>query len=157
MEEWRTITDFPDYQVSNMGRVKSIKWGRELIMKQCTYKRYKRIQLTDSPRWQTLSLHRLVAIAFIDNPDNLPEVNHKNHIRDDNRVENLEWVSHEENQRGKIYATGVTGEKYIKARGNKFEIKIRRNNTQVVYYARFETLPEAVAARDEWLMNNPAH
>lgn len=45
----------------------------------------------------SLSIHRLVATAFIPNPDNLPEVNHINHDGTDNRVENLEWVSHRQN------------------------------------------------------------
>jgi hypothetical protein len=156
MEEWRAITDFPDYQVSNMGRVMSTKWGKERIMKSATYHGYKKIQLRiNSDTYWTTTVHRLVAAAFIGNPDNFPEVNHINHIRDDNRVENLEWVTHNQNQRGKIYAPGATGEKYIKIRANRFEIKIRRNNTQVVYYARFDTLPEAVQARNEWLANNP--
>ena len=157
MEEWRAITDFPDYQVSNLGRVRSRKWGKERIMKPATYHGYKKIQLCiNSEDYWTTTVHRLVATAFIGNPDNLPEVNHINHIRDDNRVENLEWVTHNENQRGKIYAPGATGEKYIKIRANRFEIKIRRNNTQVVYYARFDSLPEAIQARNEWMANNPA-
>ena len=59
---------------------------------------YLRVQLyMGNGKGRTEKVHRLVAIAFIDNPDNLPEVNHINHQRDDNRVENLEWVTHKEN------------------------------------------------------------
>ena len=54
-----------------------------------------RFSIESMPQWK--SVHRLVAELFIDNPSNKPHINHINNIRDDNRVENLEWVTHSEN------------------------------------------------------------
>lgn len=97
MEIFKDIKSNPDYQISNLGRVWSKKSNRYLKPQKdnCGYLR---IQLyMGNGKVRTEKVHRLVAIAFIDNPNNLPEVNHINHIRDDNRVENLEWVNHKEN------------------------------------------------------------
>ena len=97
MEVFKDIKSNPDYQISNLGRVWSKKSNRYLKPQKdnCGYLR---IQLyMGNGKVRTEKVHRLVAIAFIDNPNNLPEVNHINHIRDDNRVENLEWVDHKEN------------------------------------------------------------
>lgn len=58
---------------------------------------YRQVKMYSNGKRKSVYVHRLVAEFFIPNPDNKPEVNHKNGIRDDNRIENLEWVTHEEN------------------------------------------------------------
>lgn len=97
MEIFVDIKSNPNYQISNEGKV----WSKFRCKHMKTfYDRdgYLRVGLYDRNGKGRIELvHRLVAIAFIDNPDRLPEVNHKNHIRDDNRAENLEWVSHKGN------------------------------------------------------------
>lgn len=97
MEIFKDIKSNTDYQISNLGRVWSKKSNRYMKPQKDTCG-YMRVQLyMGNGKARTEKIHRLVALAFIDNPDNLPEVNHINHIRDDNRVENLEWVTHKEN------------------------------------------------------------
>jgi hypothetical protein len=117
-EEWREIEGFPDYMVSNMGRVKGVgkKFNRkhsrcDTIME--VHRKPNLLKLTDHGQNGYMSVglynpagehriwrvNRLVAQIFIPNPENKPVVNHLNYIRGDNRVENLEWCTVEENNK----------------------------------------------------------
>ena len=104
-EIWKDVKDYEGlYQVSNMGRVKSLermKWnGRgyqkipEKILKASEYRGgYLQVNLSKDGKAKDCKIHRLVAQAFISNPQNLPEVNHKDENKKNNCVENLEWCS----------------------------------------------------------------
>ena len=85
------------YEVSNLGNVKTLRKGR--LLTQCSDKNgYKGVCLTKDGKSRTIQVHRLVAMAFLPNPENLPEVNHKDESHDNNCVENLEWISKKGNR-----------------------------------------------------------
>jgi predicted XRE-type DNA-binding protein/predicted DNA-binding protein YlxM (UPF0122 family) len=92
-EEWRDIDGFPNYKCSNLGRIKSGKEQRERIIEiKPNIGGYFRVTLTDANgNHLSRMIHRIVAKAFIPNPDNYPIVHHKNNIKTDNRITNLEW------------------------------------------------------------------
>ena len=95
-EIWKDIPGFEGrYYISNMGRVKSVRpgWG-VYIMKQHDTCGYYTVQLGNT---KTYYVHRMVAEAFVPNPDNKPQVNHINEDKHDNRAENLNWMTRSEN------------------------------------------------------------
>lgn len=99
-EIWKTIKDYEDYEVSNMGNVRRLFPKGYHYLKQIQQRDgYMRVKLCKNGQPKRFSVHRLVAQAFLDNPLNLPQVNHKNHIRTDNRVDNLEWCDNKYNTR----------------------------------------------------------
>ena len=93
MEIWHDIEGYEGlYQISNKGRVKSLYKGSERILKPLDNGReYLRAHLTKENTSKHIRIHRLVAQAFIPNPHNLPEINHKDENKKNNCVENLEW------------------------------------------------------------------
>ena len=100
MEEWRDIKGYEGkYMVSNLGRVKSVNYrrtGKEKILKAYPNKDdygYLKVGLYKDGKVRYPLVHVLVATAFLENPDNLPEVNHKDENSKNNCVENLEYCS----------------------------------------------------------------
>lgn len=94
---WRTIKELNGlYKVSDKGLVKKTKTNK-LMTPKPNYKGYLRITFIIKGKRTILRVHRLVAQAFVPNPKNLPQVNHKNGIKTDNRADNLEWVTNEQN------------------------------------------------------------
>lgn len=119
-EIWKDIPGFEGcYQASNIGRVRSLdryvdydKFGKkqfakgQLIKDQPDSKGYRRLVIQLNNKSRLYRIHRLVALAFIPNPQNLKEINHINGIKTDNRVENLEWCTRSHNNKH-MYAIGL--------------------------------------------------
>jgi hypothetical protein len=105
IEFWRDVQGYEGiYQVSDLGRVKSLNYGgtgKEAIMKQQDNGNgYKFVRLSKKgEKLKHVYVHRLVAESWIDNPlpDMFTEINHIDENRSNNRVENLEWISHKDN------------------------------------------------------------
>lgn len=102
MEIWKKIINYPNYQISNIGKVKSLITNKEL-KPFLNEKGYLKIGLYNKNKKQkNIFIHRLVGQHFISNPLNKEQINHINHIKTDNRVINLEWVTTLENNRHKV-------------------------------------------------------
>lgn len=110
IEIWKSIPGYEGlYEVSNTGQIRSLDMyvkvgfgayrlqkGKVLSPAKDKYG-YLVVSLTYNGKHKTIKVHRLVAQAFIENPDNLPEVNHKDEDKTNNIVENLEWCNHKYN------------------------------------------------------------
>lgn len=114
--EWRDTYIYGEqYQVSNTGMVRN-KFTGHILKPQEDNKGYLRVRLSLKDKKVTAKIHRLVAVAFIPNPEKKPQVNHKDTDKHNNMIDNLEWVTNGENQihayqHGKNYVTGKAGRK----------------------------------------------
>jgi hypothetical protein len=150
MEEWRTIKDFEDYQVSSHGRVRSMKGNTVRILTPVLLAfKYYIVNLCKNKIMFTKYIHRLVAEAFLIPIEGKIEVDHINQIKTDNRLENLRWENHSGQMINRNYPVGISGKRNIYERNNSYEVQIRRN--KILWSKSFKTLEEAIAHRDEWL------
>jgi hypothetical protein len=113
--EWKPVKGFEElYEVSNTGEVRGLKRG--VLLSQTTKSNgYKSVKLSKNSKYEHRYVHRLVAEAFLENPQNKKTVNHKNGKKDMNNVENLEWLTYSENHKH-AYNTGLKERKAT--RGN---------------------------------------
>lgn len=118
METYYKINGFSRYEVSNTGKIKRLAYTekcrhrshKEIIMKLIYDKDGYLVcgMVGDDGKHYTKKVHRLVAQALIPNPDNLPQVNHKDENKSNNNVENLEWVSNIDNMRWGTCASRIS-------------------------------------------------
>lgn len=92
IEIWKDIIDYPNYQVSNLGNVKNIKTNK-ILKPFSTAGEYLKVSLSKNGKARQFFIHRLVATAFIPNPNNYLYINHKDENPKNNVVNNLEWCT----------------------------------------------------------------
>lgn len=171
MEIWKDIKDYEGlYQVSNYGKIKSLsrkvndyRGGivkkEKLLTPTDNGKGYQIIGLCKNNHRKNHYIHRLVADAFLENPNNYPQVNHKDYNTKNNCVDNLEWITTKDNI---IYSlpnrpatTKRTNQygKYIKRdkRYSGFVVIVGLRDKSRKYLGRFENLEEARKQRDSFL------
>lgn len=157
MEEiWKPVEEYENlYLISNLGRLKRIKSERILNPFQCT-NGYLQFRLTKAGASKNILAHRIIAKAFIPNPSNKPQINHKNGIRTDNSISNLEWCTFEENiadkvERHKNGFKSIYQYKYYKTKRKKKSdksqggqpIKVQQYNLNGVLIKEWNSIKEA--------------
>ena len=148
-EEWKVIDGYNNnYSVSNKGNVKNNNTNK--ILKQAVNRGgYNKLCLSVNGKKKTELIHRLVALAFIPNPENKPHTDHINNIKTDNNVNNLRWATRSENQHNqklsKANTSGVKGVSYNKSK-KKWVAQIQLDGI-AIHIGYFDTIEEAKQAR----------
>ena len=128
MEIWKTIEDFPNYEVSNFGNVRNSSKNK-LMTVSLRKNGYCVVKLSFNGISKECRVHRLVAKTFIDNPNNLPHVNHKDEDKTNNNVWNLEWCDRKYNMN-----YGTARERMA----HKFGKEVRCVETGITYWSSKE-------------------
>lgn len=152
-EEWREIKGFPNYYVSNKGRTKSIDHNTidkngiiayrkgKILKQQHRGSQYRFVMIKNTQgHFVCQDVHRLVAQAFVPNPENKPQVNHKDGNRINNNVSNLEWVTAKENMRHAFDTGLINKETQIAAHLYNARPVIMKKNGKVI--KQFRSLKE---------------
>lgn len=163
MEEvWKDIKGYEGlYQVSSLGRIKSLDryierkdgtvyfWKGKIMSPAISNTGYLVTSIYKNKKKKQVQIHRLVAEAFIPNPNNRPEVNHINGKRNDARIDNLEWVNRSENQ---LHAFRVLGRGYVLPTKEQMQKKVDKKGKKIIQYeikviisekARYKSIREA--------------
>lgn len=155
---WKQIVGYENnYQVSDTGQVRN-KATKKIIKPYSNSKGYQIVTLSKNGLTKKMRVHRLVAQAYLDNPENLPDVNHRDYDRTNNCADNLEWMGRKENVQyssrngnfvkaapTKRSTSGVRGVTWSKEK-NMWRVRIYQNGKRkhIGYFIDFN---EAVSAR----------
>jgi hypothetical protein len=142
-EEWRDIKGYEGrYQVSNLGEIKSLKYAQmdlqRILKPHITARGYYSICLCNNGTSEVTTVHRVVAKTFIDNPLNLPQVNHKDGNKLNNRVDNLEWVTARQNTEHAWKNELKKGGKYLYNTQSVYQFDLNMN-----FIRKYDTQSEA--------------
>ena len=145
LEIWKDIAGYEFYEVSNFGKVRNTK-NNKILKGSIRKDGYINFKLSYKGRSFNLLGHRIVAETFLQNPDNKCCINHRDFNKQNNNVNNLEWVTNRENMNhlsGRQYPCIHFDEKY-----NKFKIIIKINNLST-YFGNYDSIEEAKKVYDE--------
>ena len=159
--EWTICEDYPSYMINREGQIKSNLTSK--ILKPAKLKTgYVCVGLRKGGKSYTVRLHRLLAKAFIPNPENKPYVDHINGVRDDNRLENLRWCTNKENQNFELArinnSKALTGrkqskeavEKRAKTLQKSIGVKVNQYTLDGKYVASYNSFNEAQRITKVW-------
>jgi len=136
MEIWKSIKDYPNYEVSNIGRVKSLWFGKERILKGGVSVGYKKVQLTRYSINKTFRVHQLVAMAFLGHNPNGHSIviDHIDNDRLNNKLDNLQIISNRENivKNNKKGRSSFVGVSYQSKRKAKWRARIQVNGKRKI-------------------------
>ena len=150
MEEFRSLSYIDDYQISNLGRVRNTKTNRILVLNIRKNKFNKILKCVVMIKKKIYFAHRLVADAFIENPENKPFVDHIDRDPTNNNVTNLRWATPLENSNNRSkHKNNTTGESNImlNKKTKKYRIVIKNDN-KVYYFGLYDTFEEAKEAKE---------
>ena len=158
MEKWIVIKDYPNYEVSSIGKIKSMNYNKERILIPQDMNGYHRVGLSKEGVVTLFLIHRLVAINFINNPNNYNFVNHKNGVKSDNRIDNLEWCTATENLNHALdndLRVMPNGEKHHKSKLTELQVLEIRNSSLsqkalTMLYNVKQPLISAIINRKKW-------
>jgi len=143
------IKDYPNYLIYEDGRVYSK--NRKIFLKPQEIKKgYLQVCLCNSENRKNFLVHRLVALHYIPNPNNKPQVDHIDRNTKNNHVSNLRWVTSQENIDHRIY-TSNTGERFICYRKDRDSYDIRVKGNRIILNCKTHTLQDAINVRDSLL------
>ena len=141
MEEiWKEIEEFPNYHISNFGNVKNVITNK--VLRNVLKGGYYEVGIVNNKCRKNFKIHRLVALAFIDNNENKAEVNHKDKNKLNNHIDNLEWMTRTENNQHRC--NGLV----IKSNKNKQIYRLDKNNGNIL--EKYNSIEDA----GKWALEN---
>jgi hypothetical protein len=150
-ENWLKIDEYSDYSISNFGNVRNDKTNRILKLFQKNDKEYLNVNLCKNSKLKGMRVHRLVALAFIPNPNNKEFIDHIDGNKTNNHISNLRWVTPKENQYNrpisKSNTSGIKGVSLCKST-QKWVCQIKINGKST-HLGCFVNLDDAIKKRQE--------